>query len=293
MALPEVSAADSGFVELLQLQWPPEDPGATSIACYLVMRRPGGFLLCAPVGSIDSVTLAEGLQGDLGSMVGPSCIVSASAVSLAPGDSWVASPLVGPVPALLVDLSDAAAPLVSPLEGSPVGLVPFVSAHPLVYPLAAEIVEQAATWLQGALGEQMGYETALETAEEQDPALGPRARTGAKPKPKKPTVAGLAAQQTDLAGVVASLVSAVQELRAQPRETPAPLARPPPGLPLVPKAAARDLSSPIGAGLGPGFQDSPADLARLLGGPPPVRALRATAAGPPAERDEDLSLIHI
>jgi hypothetical protein len=157
-----------------------------------------------------------------------------------------------------------------------------------VYPLAAEIVEQAASWLHGALGEQMGYETALETAAELEAALGPRGKAGAKQKARKPTVAGLAAQQSDLASVVASLVTAVQELRSQPPlASPAPPAGPPPGLPLVAKAAGRDLSTPLGNGIGPGFLDKPADLAKLLGGPPAVRALGATAAGLPAERDED------
>ncbi|CAE7205238.1 unnamed protein product [Symbiodinium sp. KB8] len=285
--LEALAPAEAGEIELLVLD-PGLDPAleecfASPCACYCVLKRPGGFLLAVPANSLDEAALLAAEEAGFAGVVGPSKTTLCKAVSWTDTGEWAQVYPSRQVPARLVDLEAAAAPSLSPLLGATVDFQTFDADDPSLYPLAVELVATAYAWLRARPGDRgaSGYVTAVEDAPAGDVPADPllrRAKAKAQDgRGKRPTLAGLAAQQANMQELMASLVDQVQALaQKQGKDQPAAqeaacVLEPPPPPGLLGKPGRLSLASPIFQTL-PGVPAKPKRLADILGPPPPVRA---------------------
>ncbi|CAE7480612.1 unnamed protein product, partial [Symbiodinium microadriaticum] len=141
---------------------------------------------------------------------------------------------------LLIDLADSASIALELLEEGIGDCVPFSEEANMLFPLATSLASYAMNWMGGLEGDRgAGYVTAEEliAAEEAPPMLGRKAK--AEPPKRKPTVAALAAQQTDMLAAIQALSSRVQLLTKANQKLADMLGAPPrAALPKSPHAAA-------------------------------------------------------
>ena len=239
---------EDGSVELLEFTWPPvgpddsEDTPRASCLCYAVMRRPGGFLLCLPSGFVPADVLRAGEEASAGDLVGLSTGLSVPPISLTDEGDWVRPTDAAPVPALVLDLSDAGAECLAQADLQVSDAAPFVLDRPGIFPLASEVasevLRQARAWAaSGSQPDRSGYQTAVSDA--------PGARqVKAGPRPKRPTVAQLASQQEALSKAVAGIAEQLTALRAQGDASPGPRKPAPTPLPGQLSLLAAPVSSP-------------------------------------------------
>ena len=280
-------AAQGGEIELLVLD-PSSDPAleecfASPCACYCVLKRPCGFLLAVPANSLDDAVLRSAEEAGFLGVIGPSRTTLCRAVSWTDTGEWAQVYPSRQVSTCLIDLEAAAASSLVPLLGATVDFQSFDADDPSLYPLAVELVATAHAWLRTRPGDRgaSGYVTALEEAPAGDGPVDPLLRrTKAKAQDgrgKRPTLAGLAAQQANMQELMVSLVDQVQALtQRQGKDPPAVqeaacILEPPPPPGLLGRPDRRSLASPIFQTL-PGAPARPKRLADILGPPPPVRA---------------------
>ncbi|CAE7353024.1 unnamed protein product, partial [Symbiodinium microadriaticum] len=133
--------------------------------------------------------------------------------------AWLVSAKVYPakqVQVRIVDFEASVCICLSALTGAAVDYVAFDPDDPTLFPLAVEVVAASLAWLRDRPGNRgaAGYVTAEELPADPlvGPALGKQAKARPAEKGKKPTLAGLAAQQTALQDLVVTLVDKVQAL---------------------------------------------------------------------------------
>ncbi|CAE7778977.1 unnamed protein product [Symbiodinium sp. CCMP2592] len=252
-------------VEIVELSWPmlqdlEIDQAPEACLAYAVMRRPGGFLLCVPSGFFRASDLLAGQSANEDSaLMGPSIEYLVTPVVLTEAGDWARADDPAPVPCVVVDLAFRAADAVTQADLADTGARPF---------LADRI--------------RSGYQTAVSEAPARAAKLGAR--------PKKTTVAQLAAQQESFAKALAG-ISEQLALLAKPPAVEQGAVDGGPAAPL-PRAAAPPtsalLSAPV-SGKAP-QQGFPAKALSSLLGPPP----RAKAAPTPVihqlEEDDPLHL---
>ena len=266
----QLICVEDGSVDLMDFCWPPADADAgPSREClsYALMRRPGGFLLCLPAGYLDEDVLRAGGAASPEAVVGPSVVLEVPPVALTEDGEWVRAEDQTAVPALIVDLSDAALEGLSQTDLLLSESQPFSADRPGVFPLASEALKQAKAWVEAGLqGVRSGYQTAAS-----EPPAG-KARAPAKVR--RPTVAQLAQQQDLLAKTVEGIASQLATLVAQGQAAPAAAApAQPAAAPLLrPRSA---LQAPVSGNLSTNAGPK-TDLTSLLGPPPRTRQARPT-----------------
>ncbi|CAE7212545.1 unnamed protein product, partial [Symbiodinium sp. CCMP2456] len=256
MIMDDVIPADSGEVVLLRVnQRALQLDGESSPAVgYCVMRRPGGLLLALPATFLPQEVLSEAAQDDFAGVLGPSTITSAPVVELAEGGEWVGVYPTRNIDVLLADFADSALSGIELLDEGLSGCVPFVAENPHLFPLATALVEYAVAW------------------------AGVRAKAVPDPK-RRPTVAALAAQQTEIVKTLQALATQVQVLAKGGAQVPAD----PPPQPVAPVAARPALVAPVSATV-VAPPTGPRAVANLLGPPPRGRP----AVNDAAEQDPGL-----
>ncbi|CAE7224840.1 unnamed protein product [Symbiodinium sp. CCMP2592] len=202
---------------------------------------------------------------------------------MAEAGDWARADDPAPVPCVVVDLAFRAADAVTQADLADTGARPFLADRPDTFPLASEVVRKCRSWVAEDLaGIRSGYHTAVSEAPARAAKLGAR--------PKKTTVAQLAAQQESFAKALAG-ISEQLALLAKPPSVEQGAVDGGPAAPL-PRAAAPPtsalLSAPV-SGKAP-QQGFPAKALSSLLGPPP----RAKAAPTPVihqlEEDDPLHL---
>ncbi|CAE7356391.1 unnamed protein product, partial [Symbiodinium microadriaticum] len=268
-------SVEGGSVTLLEFQWPwPPEPDADgdplTCICYVVMKRPEGFVLCLPLGFLPEGLVLAGQLNEEATGLGPSLEVVAQAVRLGSQGEWTAAELGESVGALAIDLPASASAALSVPDLTAFGGIPFLLEDPGLFPLASDVLAQTQEWAAEALGAQRsGYQTAVE-----EPA--PRRPKG--PRAKRHTVASLAEDQANLQALVRGLASQLSTLLPAAAGSNSlaqgPAADYPPGLgpeQVLPKQAqASRLEAPLSAVLPPA-QHVPKALAQVIGPPPPAR----------------------
>ena len=105
-----LAPASTGSVELLEFAWPPfsGEDGQKTCACYVLLTREDGFLLCLPNHFFEQEELsahgADATPVDLWAHR----VIQASPVALGVADTQI--------PALLLDMLASSAALLSPLS---------------------------------------------------------------------------------------------------------------------------------------------------------------------------------
>ena len=149
---------EDGRVTLYELVWPPavgpEDPA--SCVCYIVMKRPGGFLCCLPQGFFSEEEVNQGMAAEANGGLGPSTTVLAKSVSLDEEGEWGTASGSPEVPALVIDLPAAFASALTFLDFSDFGGLSFVEEDFSLVPLAADVLLQARDWVAIRSGYQTG-----------------------------------------------------------------------------------------------------------------------------------------
>ena len=270
MDLAQLFAYESGSVEVVEFSWPPaaEDQQPAQCVSYVIMKRPSGFLLCIPEGFLTQEELDLGQQPAEDSGIGPSMGVRVPPILLSPDGTWIAAPDQEKVAAVVVDMADFMADQLGTVDLTSPDLVPFRAGQPMIFPLAAEVLRFSREWLAraGALpDDRSGYHTAVSAAE----PLNPQQKT---PKPKRPTVQQLAAQQSQMMQLMTSVVERLDQLQNPSAKSPSPQpAAPLAPAPTPPAPAQSVLQQPISSII-PALGPVPRELAQALGPPPPTRA---------------------
>ena len=225
-------------------------------------------------------------------LLGPSLVASCKAISLTESGDWAQVYPAKQVQVRIVDFEASVCICLSALTGAAVDYVAFDPDDPTLFPLAVEVVAASLAWLRDRPGNRgaAGYVTAEELPADPlvGPALGKQAKARPAEKGKKPTLAGLAAQQTALQDLVVTLVDKVQALTdSQAAGAQAPRAQGPADLGSGTKVPAQVqaqagrpiLSAPLHQMLPPP-PAKPKRLSDILGPPPPVRAPVQDVQGP-------------
>lgn len=299
---------------LLEMPMSDQEEDGTSLAVVLVLVvKPSGVLLAAPVDFFSEDILDAGHQAGPDDMIGPSCHVVAPAGRLQQMDG---SPPIAEEPGrtlelVLVDsLPDIAEHmiLVSDYSG-PTDALHLFDPDPFVYPMKDEVLASAWDWIvQPTSGDRINYYSAHEeedaeelvpaaVEEPQQPAANhtqpgqgqPRQGTGigrspkgiASPKTKRPTVAQLASSLEGLTAALPTLTTQIAELNKRTIAMEDQMRNP---------SRLSALSQPLGSSATPGFVatsgTSPVELLKEM--PPPVRTLALkTYAKPSGFRKRD------
>ena len=229
----------------------PRDRSA-HVLCTPVLRRPGGFLLALPTGSVPPSLLAAGAEPDAQGMHGPSTTLEVPAAEedevggerLLEGES---------LSVLLVDLDDSAAAHLEPYDQDAGGqIIPFDPVHPDRFPDVSTLLQLTRAWCRSMVHERASFYTAAEEEGDahQAPLEGAPAEAEAAPdvqakgtKPKRVTTAQLQGQLASLLEVMPRLTGQLEQLTtrqqaledrlaSRPAEAAAPSPNAPPDLPL-------------------------------------------------------------
>jgi len=291
-------AGDPGVPVRVLFQWPPgETVLVNSLQAWVIMRREGGVLLALPDGHLDEESLAE--HAELTSdgsepLAGPH--VSFTVPLLTMGDTGVLEPAGEDISVMVVDMN---VPLVYglvlpyPEEGQEEDLVTlFRVADPKARPDFSELMPRVKAWVDAEMFERTGYYSAREeedlapaspkaTTKAKPSAPGStvpaRAPAGAKPGPKKHTVASLAQQVELLMGSLPAITDQLAKLAAQQERQTQQGVQEPADRAFLPVMGGK-ASMPISAMLTPGKKADLSGLAKMMGPPPPARASAAPAA---------------
>ena len=296
MDLEGLSPAEAGEVDLYLLDpsWDPalEECLASPCACYCVLKRPTGCLLVVPQAAVSESALAAAEEAGFPGLVGPSLTTVCKGISLTESGEWAQVFPARQVQVRIVDFEAQVCICLSPLAGAVVDYLAFDPGDPTLFPLAVEVVAASLAWLKDRPGTRGagGYVTAEEAPADllPEPLLERHPKGRPAEKPKKPTLAGLAAQQNILQDLVVSLVDRVQALtdsqaagvRASPGQGQVD-----PGA-KVPSQAQVQTGKPLLAAplhqMLPAPPPKPKRLSEILGPPPPTRAPQAEVPGPSA-----------
>ena len=185
---------------------------AARVLAIPVLRRPGGFLLALPDGSVPPALLEGGLQDPPSGIIGPSTAL------LVPGaeesEEGVDVPVEEDLQVLIVDYDDAALQFLTPFDpASPEPVVPFSQARPSVFPdgaillarvnMGERLERRGARGGEGADGRRSSWE---------EPPGHPKT----KAKAKRVTTAQLADHLGSLLTLMPALTAQVQELASRP-----------------------------------------------------------------------------
>ena len=285
MDLEGLSPAEAGEVDLYLLD-PSVEPAleeclSSPCACYCVLKRPGGCLLVLPRAAVAETALITAEEAGYVGLLGPSLATSCKGISLTEAGEWAQVYPPRQVQVRIVDFDAQVCSCLSPLASAALDYAAFDQDDPTLFPLAVEVVAAAVAWLRDRPGVRgaAGYVTAEELpAEAPGAPLGRQAKTRGAERPKKPTLAGLAAQQGILQDLVVNLVDQVQALtdshakgaqvsRAQGQADPG--AQGP--VQVQAQVAKPGLAAPLHQVLPPA-PVRPKRLADILGPPPPARA---------------------
>ncbi|CAE7286499.1 unnamed protein product [Symbiodinium natans] len=285
MEFESLTAASGGTVELLEFSWPLlGDEEVRSAASYVVLLRPGGFLLCLPEGFLDESELGPPESaGDDPDLPGLRTTISASPIALSATGEWTAVADPSPIRAMLVDLPASYALALGALDSDSFSGQGF-GEDPSVFPLASDVLGQAQTWILSVGGAASGYQTAV-SEEDVPPKQPPKKAQGAKPK--RLTLAQLASQQSSMMDVMSKLVQEIAAIRQEAKQGSGGVEQPRPATTGVPPGKnAVDLAAPLSS-LMPPYQGAPKSLAHLLGPPPNARRQPPAA---PTQVDLDAQL---
>ncbi|CAE7225066.1 unnamed protein product [Symbiodinium sp. CCMP2592] len=283
----EIVAADTGEVVLLRVNYAlalgleGEVPWA---AAYCVLKRPGGLLLVLPAGYLPAQVLLDAFGEGFRGALGPHTETSAPAVELVESGEWAGVYPARNLSVLLADFSEEALVGVETQVDGAADMVPSDSEHPNMYPLATALVTFATSWTAGVEGDRgAGYVTAEELVPDLPPTLGRRAKGPPVEPKRKPTVAQLAAQQSDIMQALQALSTQVQSLASAGQAVVAPTPEPPQVLqtravPLPQPALAMPVSAAIAAS-----PAGPKKVSALLGAPPRTKAPLADLDGLPMD----------
>ena len=110
---------EDGSVELLEFTWPPVSPDDSEDTLR-------ASCLCLPSGFVPADVLRAGEEASAGDLVGLSTGLSVPPISLTDEGDWVRPTDATPVPALVLDLSDAGAECLAqgPFCAGPAGHLP-------------------------------------------------------------------------------------------------------------------------------------------------------------------------
>ena len=292
----EVQPAEAGDVSLLKLRSHLLLPGAEEgppAVCYCVLKRPGGFLLAVPLDYLPAGLLREATAEGFTGVLGPHVVASAPAVELGESGEWMGVYPPRTLDVLLIDLADSASIALELLEEGIGDCVPFSEEANMLFPLATSLASYAMNWMGGLEGDRgAGYVTAEEliAAEEAPPILGRKAK--AEPPKRKPTVAALAAQQTDMLAAIQALSSQVQLLtKANQPQAPTPGAGEGqvPQVQQVQLAPRPVLAAPVSAAIA-ASPVQPRRLADMLGAPPRAALPKSPHAAAGALEDGPVAL---
>ena len=277
--------------------------GVLECMAVVVMKRDHGLLLGVPRGLLADAEVAAGLVAPMEGMLGPSTVVTCDAAYLADGVLTAAPGRSLSI--TLLDVSAEALLRLSPMEPEepPELLITFDSGSPELLPEPTSLAVAAQAWTtdpSAAMLERVTFYSA-------DEAPGPTGDTGKKPrprlhltradleasaqkptttaaepaaKPKRPSMAGLAAQMETLMGVLPALTARLDGMDQRQQELSQ----------LVSTGAAAPLRRPLGDSLG-ASPKVPAIAQVRLGPPPAAKApmLRPVcAAEEEAQEAEDV-----
>ncbi|CAE7881265.1 fat-7, partial [Symbiodinium microadriaticum] len=188
----------------------PRDRSAL-VLCTPVFRRPGGFLLALPTGSVPPNLLSAGAEPDAQGMHGPSTTLEVPAAEedevggerLLDGES---------LSVLLVDLDESAAAYLEPYDqDAGVQVVPFDPVHPDRFPDVTTLLQLTRAWCRSMVHERASFYTAAEEDGEMHQA--PLEEAPAKgAKPKRVTTAQLQGQLASLLEVMPRLTGQLEQL---------------------------------------------------------------------------------
>ena len=284
--------------QLLIYEHPAHDgDGLTECLAALVMKRDLGFLLALPRGILDDAEVTQGLVAPMDAMLGPTHPAEVpsmvmSGPGLVTGDGR-------PVQVTFADLSVDALGRLSAYdpEGPPELLVAFDVGAPDLVPEPSALLTAAQTWTSDpdmAASERVTFYSADEALPRQPrqkqrgPDLfctpPPRAATGnsepgpgqpAHEKPKRPTMAGLAAQLETLCATLPAISSKLAEVDLKQQELTS----------MVSAGGAAPLKQPLSGASALGAGSKAAGPLTLAIGPPP--ATRPMLTGPPGRAAEE------
>ena len=210
LALEEIQVfADSKKFYILEWLAPELDDGRVECFAMVVMKRPGGMLVCVPVGFFPEEVLGEGNNSDALETVGPSTVITAAGV-LADGGKEV--PIGANLEVVLVDLDASALPMLREAEALEDIAMSFSEEDQLAYPSPSALLAQALQWLESgevsaAPGE--GWYTPEQTGESGTDARGRRPKQKAKAKAQPP---GATSTEKGKRVTTASLAASVQDV---------------------------------------------------------------------------------
>ena len=270
----DIVAADGGEVVLLRINYQRAlqlEGDAAWAVCYCILKRAGGFLLALPPTYIPQPVLDEASREGFTGILGPFELTTAPAVELSETGEWVGVYPARDISVLIADFKEQAVAGVEVLEEGLGDCVPFVEESGNLFPLASHLVVFSSTWATGIEGDRgAGYYTAEEHAPS-GAALGRRPKVAGEAK-RRPTVAVLAAQQSEIVQALQALSSQVQTLAkaGQAREPPQRQGTEPPRPALAAPISAAIVPSPAG----------PRAVADVLGAPPRGRVMDIPAPSP-------------
>lgn len=205
------------------MEWlaPETVDGRVESYAMVVLKRPGGFLVCLPVGFLPEEVLEEGNVSGSVETVGPSKMISAAGVLYEDGKE---DPIGVPIDAVLVDLDVSALPLFREVELQEDIAMSFSEEDVNAYPSPNAVLEIACQWLESGEVKPVPGEawyTPEPTGESAVESVGRRPKQRAKAKasqpgastterPKRVTTASLAAAVQD---VVATLPTITEQMR--------------------------------------------------------------------------------
>eukprot|EP00435_Cladocopium_sp_Y103_P061652 s470_g23.t1 len=197
-----------------------EEDGQVEVRAFVVMKRPGGFLLAVPLGALPDEDLESGTG-----QVGPSTVLSVPGALFEEGREV---PIGADLNVLLVDMDASAVSNLRPAQESDVVAIGFVEDDPFAVPSPDALLARALAWVQEqqeVSEQEMGWYTPEATATEEDtrPLPGrPRRNTGRgkatpsgtghSPKAKRPTAASLHVSMQQVLQTLPGLSSQMQQL---------------------------------------------------------------------------------
>ncbi|CAE7489600.1 unnamed protein product, partial [Symbiodinium necroappetens] len=291
--------------QLMVYEHPSHDgDGITECLAAVVLKRDLGFLLALPRGVLDDAEVAQGLVAPVDALLGPTH--PSEVPSMLQSPSGLVAGDGRPVQFTLADLSVDALSRLSPYdpEEPPELMVAFDAGSPDLVPEPAALLSAAQAWVADpdmAASERVTFYSADEApvgAQASEPkkprpvlhlsrpklqAPPPRAATGgAEPgpgqqheKPKRTTMAGLAAQLDTLVATLPAISNKLAEVDQKQQELAT----------MVTSGAAAPLKQPLSTASALGAGSKPAGPLALTIGPPP--GSRHPPPGPPGKAAEE------
>ncbi|CAE7925619.1 unnamed protein product, partial [Symbiodinium necroappetens] len=266
--------------QLMVYEHPSHDgDGITECLAAVVLKRDLGFLLALPRGVLDDAEVAQGLVAPVDALLGPTH--PSEVLSMLQSPSGLVAGDGRPVQFTLADLSVDALSRLSPYdpEEPPELMVAFDAGSPDLVPEPAALLSAAQAWVADpdmAASERVTFYSADEAP------VGAQASEPKKPRPvlhlsrpKRTTMAGLAAQLDTLVATLPAISNKLAEVDQKQQELAT----------MVTSGAAAPLKQPLRTASALGAGSKAAGPLALTIGPPP--GSRHPPPGPPGKAAEE------